>query len=215
MKNYVQVAYREKDKPFGEYPLQLAEYIIKRYHLKKGMKILDNGCGRGEFLHAFSHFGMETEGTDISDYCKQAKVVDLNRGRLPFPDDTFDVVFSKSVIEHIENTEHYMEEMRRVLKWGGVCIIMVPDWESQYFIFYQDPTHIHPYTRQSIDKLMRMSEFKNVETEKFIQLPSVWNNKLMYGISRMIRMRGPVRKIYKNKFIRFSRELMILGSGVK
>lgn len=119
MNKYVETAYQEKEKPFGEYPLQLAEYLMERFGLKKGMRILDNGCGRGEFLHAFSSLGMEASGTDISDFCKQSKVVDLNHDMLPFPDNYFDAIFSKSVIEHIENTEHYMSEMRRVLKEGG------------------------------------------------------------------------------------------------
>lgn len=119
MNKYVEVAYQEKEKPFGEYPLQLAKYLKERFHLSEGMRILDNGCGRGEFLHAFSSLGLEASGTDISDYCKAAKVVDLNCEPLPFPDDYFDAVFSKSVIEHIENTEHYMKEMRRVLRRGG------------------------------------------------------------------------------------------------
>lgn len=215
MKNYMEVAYKENEKPFGEYPVQLAAYLIKRYHLRKNMTILDNGCGRGEFLHAFSCLGMKASGVDISDYCKEAVTIDLNKGILPFPDDYFDVVFSKSVIEHIENTEHYMSEMRRVLKKGGILILMVPDWETQYIIFYQDPTHIHPYTVKSVDRLLNMCEFKSVRTEKFVQLPSVWYSKSMKMFSRVVRQAGPVKKIYKNKFIRFSRELMVLASGIK
>lgn len=73
MRNYVEVAYQVGEKPFGEYPLQLAKHLIDKYTLKEGMKILDNGCGRGEFLHAFSTLGMQVEGCDISSYCQQAK----------------------------------------------------------------------------------------------------------------------------------------------
>ena len=40
MKNYVEVAYGEKEKPFGEYPLQLAEHLVQLYSLRKGMRIL-------------------------------------------------------------------------------------------------------------------------------------------------------------------------------
>jgi 2-polyprenyl-3-methyl-5-hydroxy-6-metoxy-1,4-benzoquinol methylase len=215
MKNYVEVAYKETEKPFGEYPLQLAEYLADRYHMKKGMKLLDNGCGRGEFLHAFGSMGMEVHGTDVSSYCKDARIVDLNKENLPYPDNYFDVVFSKSVIEHISNTEHYVNEMKRVLKKGGVLILLVPDWETQYIIFYEDPTHIHPYTVKSVERLLKMCEFGNVKTEKFVQLPSVWHNSFMRGVSNIVRLAGPVKKIHKNKFIRFSRELMILGSGTK
>ena len=60
-----------------------------------------------------------------------------------------------------------------------------------------------------------MCEFKDVKSEKFIQLPSVWDSKLMLFFSRVVRLAGPVKKIHKNKFIRFSRELMVLGSGTK
>ena len=125
------------------------------------------------------------------------------------------MVFSKSVIEHINNTEYYISEMRRVLKVGGRIILMTPDWETQCFIFYRDPTHIHPYNKESVEKLLNMCEFKDVTSEKFIQLPKVWNSKLWYMVSSLIRTAGPVKKIYKNKFIRFSRELMILGTGIK
>lgn len=215
MRNYVEVAYQVGEKPFGEYPLQLAKHLIDKYTLKEGMKILDNGCGRGEFLHAFSTLGMQVEGCDISSYCQQAKIADLNKEKLPFPDEYFDVVFTKSVIEHIGDTEHYMNEMKRVLKKGGLLILLVPDWETQYFIFYQDPTHIHPYTKASVYKLLKMMEFESVESEKFIQLPCVWKSKFLKGLSYCLRMFGPVKKIYKHKFIRFSRELMILGSGRK
>ncbi len=215
MKNYVEVAYEEKEKPYGEYPLQLARYLMERYGLTEGMTILDNGCGRGEFVHAFSKLGMKAIGTDISDYYKETYVVDLDKECLPFPDGHFDMVFSKSVVEHIHNTEHYMSEMYRVLKAGGMLILMVPDWESQYLIFYQDPTHIHPYTVKSVDRLLNMCGFKDVEVEKFVQIPSVWENKICSFLSYMLRKAGPVKKIYKNKFLRFSRELMVLGFGRK
>jgi hypothetical protein len=66
-----------------------------------------------------------------------------------------------------------------------------------------------------VDRLLRMCEFDNVNTEKFVQLPSVWHNGFMRGVSNIVRLAGPVKKIHKNKFIRFSRELMILGSGIK
>lgn len=215
MKNYVEVAYKETEKPFGEYPLQLAQYLVQEHGLKEGMSILDNGCGRGEFLHAFSTLGLKVSGTDVSDYCKEAAIVDLNNEKLPYPDNYFDVVFSKSVIEHIQNTENYIAEMKRVLKPEGIIILLVPDWETQYYIFYQDPTHIHPYTVKSINSLLSMFEFKEVKVQKFIQLPSVWNNKFIRLISSCLRVLGPVKKIHKNKFIRFSRELMVLGTGRK
>lgn len=216
MKNYVETAYNLKEKPIGgKYPRQLAQYLIRRYEIKNDMKLLDNGCGRGEFLCAFKELGIDAYGTDISKYFKKVKILNFEEDRLPYEDEYFDVVFSKSVLEHITNYEHYMSEMKRVLKKGGRLILLVPDWETQYKIFYQDPTHVHPYTVCSIERLLKMMEFKRTEVEKFQQLPVVWNYRFLNAISGVLRLMGPVKKVYKNKFVRFSRELMVLGTGIK
>lgn len=215
MQNYVDVAYDKREKPITSYPDELAKYLYHRFSMQPGMKFLDNGCGRGDFLAAFGKLGLETYGTDIVQGCKQTQLVDLNQGKLPFPEETFDVVFSKSVIEHIEKQEHYMQEMKRVLKDDGLLIILVPDWKTQHIIFYEDPTHIHPYTQKSIDRLLNMMGFREVNSEEFIQLPQVWKYPLLKCVCRVLQLIGPVRRVYKNNFFRFSRELMILGYGKK
>jgi SAM-dependent methyltransferase len=46
--------------------------------------------------------------------------------KLPFPDSTFDYVFSIYVLEHIPNPERAISEMYRVLKPGGICYCFIP-----------------------------------------------------------------------------------------
>ena len=55
---------------------------------------------------------------------------DLETGRLPFADNRFDLVFSKSVLEHIHKPRQYLAEIYRVLKPGGVFVALVPDWQT-------------------------------------------------------------------------------------
>ncbi len=216
MKNYISVAYDKKEKPVTSYPDELARYLMRRFKMKKGMKILDNGCGRGDYLNAFRNCGMSVTGTDIDPYCEDIAGMDFNKDYLPFKDNSFDIVFSKSVLEHLDNNELYLSEVYRVLKKGGRIILLVPEWETQYKIFYQDPTHIHPYSVKSIDRLLNMMGFRMVQTERFVQLPSVWRYKGWRWVSKLIRcIVGPVKRVYKNKLIRFSSELMVLGTGVK
>ena len=67
MADYLSVVYDPKDKPYTDYPEKLANYLFKAFEMKVGMKILEPGCGRGEFLRAFKNLGMEASGLDISE----------------------------------------------------------------------------------------------------------------------------------------------------
>ena len=66
---------------------------------------------------------------------------DLRNEPLPYEDNSFDYVFSKSVLEHFYYPEELVQEIFRILKPGGLVITMVPDWVSVYKTFYDDYTH--------------------------------------------------------------------------
>jgi SAM-dependent methyltransferase len=217
MKNYVANAYSVRERPVTEYPAQLARYLSERFCIPNDAKILDNGCGRGDYLRAFSRLGggYTICGTDIDGSGNDVWKVDLEHDRLPFDDDFFDMVFSKSVMEHLYRAENYLDEMRRVLKRGGRLILMVPDWETQNRIFYDDPTHVHPYTRKSVKKLLEIQGYTDIGVERFCQLPGAWKHPHQMIFVKMLQLLGPVKKTHRNKFIRFARELMILGVGIK
>ena len=59
----------------------------------------------------------------------------------------FDVIFSKSLVEHFYYPEKIYQEMHRVLKNGGIIITMTPDWEINYKTFYEDYTHRTPFSK--------------------------------------------------------------------
>jgi ubiquinone/menaquinone biosynthesis C-methylase UbiE len=139
----------------------------------------------------------------------------LEYEKLPFEDNFFDIVFSKSVMEHLYRADHYLNEMHRVLKCGGRLILMVPDWKTQCRIFFNDPTHVHPYTKASVEKLLIMQGYAHIFVEYFHQLPVLWKHPELTVFVKLLGLMGPVKKIHRNKFVRFSRELMILGTGIK
>lgn len=220
--NYVNTIYNLKERPKTDYPEQLAAYLIHRYHIGGGV-ILDSGSGRADFSRAFARAGLHTWAIDGSCYEKEYKDgvhfvgnFDLETGILPFEDNYFDVVFSKSVLEHIHKPENYLSEILRVLKPGGLFIVMVPDWHTQMYIYYDDFSHVQPYTKKGVEDTLRVFGFKNVSADIFYQLPIVWRYPNMKIICRFLQwIGGPVKKLSKNKFYRFSRELMILGTGRK
>ena len=69
-KSYIDVVYGSSKKPFTVYPEKLIKLLAKKYSLKKESKILEMGCGRGEFLNEFVKNGLEGHGVDLSNYCK-------------------------------------------------------------------------------------------------------------------------------------------------
>lgn len=213
---YINVVYNEKVRPKTNYPNQLIEYLVKRFKIKSGSHILDAGCGKKDFLNAFENQNFLCFGVDL--YNNGDNLIyecNFEIDKLPFKDNSFDIVFSKSVLEHLHDPINYLTEIKRVLKPNGRLILLVPDWVSCLYLYYQDFSHKQPYTKEAIDDLLNIVGFKNVETELFYQLPIIWKYPKLKYICKFLQLFGSPKRIIKNKFLRWSRELMILSTGVK
>ncbi len=98
-----------------------------------GEKILDVGCGSGIFTKDVLNCGARVTGVELScpmlkkafnrigDPCFSGLCGDMRA--LPFPDDSFDKVFSMTAIEFVKEAEIVMEELKRVTVKGG-CIVV-------------------------------------------------------------------------------------------
>ena len=211
---YVEIIYGE-NRPLTEYPNKLSKYLFDIVNMKGGLSLLDIGCGRGEVSKGFKNLGINVFSTDLlpSKYYKD--VISNSEKNIPFKDNSFNIIFCKSVIEHFYNPEYFMEECHRVLKPNGKLILMTPDWHSQMKIFYDDYTHRQPYTVEAIKDLFKIFDFKPLKIEKFYQLPILWKYPKLKIISKILQKFIVPSINIKNKFIRFSVELMIIGIGEK
>ena len=223
---YVDIIYNTKDRPFNDYPNKLINHLISIYELEKNSKLLEIGCGRGDFLKAFVESGMKCHGVDISDSAKEIcpeadiETIDLLNDKLPYPDNFFDIVYSKSVVEHFYYPEKIFEEAYRVLKPSGILITLTPEWEYIYKSFYEDFSHRTPFTKDSLRDIQKLNNFKDIKVESFKQLPILWKkNKLKLNFFRLLsfltRVMVPDFFQKKTKWIRFSKEIMLISSSYK
>ncbi len=110
--------------------------MTRRWAPLAGRRVLDVGCGIGMYTNAFLRetphvFGVEIEHERASEAQGQkraAGVVQSPGERLPFPDATFDVVFSHEVLEHVADDRACAAEMVRVVRTGGHVVVFVPNW---------------------------------------------------------------------------------------
>lgn len=105
---------------------KIKKELIKKY--SKGDKVLELGCGFGEYISMFN----DSYGCDISfNALKKAKLFfpsdkyfQANAEFLPLKDESFDCILLIDVLEHTENDENIIYELKRILKKGGRVIIL-------------------------------------------------------------------------------------------
>lgn len=224
-KNYIDVVYNDSIRPFTDYPRKLSKFLYKKYNLKKGDKLLEVGCGRGEFLKGFIELGIDGYGVDQNDNAKkiclnsEIKIADLENKLLPYKDNFFDVIYSKSVVEHFFYPEKLFKEMHRVLKPGGIILTLTPDWENTYTIFYEDYTHRTPFTYNSLKDIQSIVGFSEIKVQKFKQLPILWKKKSYIWPLKILSFFTNTflvpEKLKFFKWVKFSKEIMLLSSAKK
>ena len=153
--------------------LKRMERIVKKY--KKYGRLLDIGCGGGDFLSKMEHNKFRLYGIDISiEACKIAKnkvgsstkIINSELEYCNFPDNFFDVITLWHVLEHVENPKRALIEIKRILKNEGILIISLPNINSvafkifkKYWIDLDIPRHYYHFSFSTISNLLRVTGF--------------------------------------------------------
>jgi len=156
------------------------DVVLEKY-VKNNSRVLDVGCGTGAVLEQMAAKNFLVSGIDMSDtaleYCRK-KGFEVDKGfadKMPYSDNTFDIVFALDVLEHLENPELAVREVKRVLKDGGLFVATVP--AHQWLWSYHDDSlhHKKRYNKNDLTKLL--SKELQVATvswiHAFILLPAV------------------------------------------
>ena len=187
--NYNKEYFRERDS-LNPLLAQSIKILAKENNLKT---ILDVGCGTGRLVHflnknSYQAYGCDTAKEAISLAKKinqDSKIKWGQASQLPYKNDSFDLITSISVIEHLTKTQvqKFLSEATRVLKSGGFIFFVTPNFSSparllfgKKWFAYKDPTHINFFTPKSLKLLLAKYGFKNVKFrhKSAYNAPFVW-----------------------------------------
>jgi len=196
--SYIEEMYENgyDENSINDYEKFIYPYIVKELCNvdNKEAHILDAGGGTGHILLPLVENGFENLSTlDLEDTMKEFflskgihfSTKNLETDTLDYESESFDIIFNKNVIEHLNNPYNMMEEFNRILKVGGKLIIITDDWRKVYKTFYRDPTHRQPYDKESIERLMRMYKFQTIYKNSFLAKYGVGRLKLYKFFPRL------------------------------
>ncbi len=137
----------------------------------KNLQILDLGCGYGALSKVLGEYGAQVTAAEVDQESliiakkflqsnKNINVVKIPHEKLPFKNNTFDIVFLLDVIEHVKNPKKTIEESLRILKNNGLLIIQF----TPYYSFTGH--HLYRYTKLPIQFLPKPLAKKIVYSRK-------------------------------------------------
>ena len=194
-------SYRENEIPYTNHIIvfltqkllfvyrKVFENNSKFFQLSKG-KILDIGCGNGQFLNYRKKEGWNTFGIDLSPAAIektqklgiQALCTSLENAH--FPNESFDFITLNHVLEHLYDPILCLKECNRILKYNGKILITVPNFDSvdlhlfkQYWDGLDCPRHLYHFTPKKLQELLEKTGFVIKEID-YYPLSTIFVNSI-------------------------------------
>jgi dTDP-4-dehydrorhamnose reductase len=195
-KNYFKI---EKEHWLMKIRRTIVQDSLDRYLGKapKHTKLLDFGCGSGIFVEELEKAGFDAHGVDISDEAvrfgalqgiKNLSVIDSHK--INFPDNTFDVVLSMDVLEHLEDEEWALKEIERILKPNGIFVVMVPAYMFLWGVQDEVAHHYRRYTKGSLLKVVKDKTKLNTVRSTYFNTFLFTPIALVRLVSRLFKIKG-------------------------
>ncbi len=169
---------------YGVYAPWMPELMELSAHA--GHDVLEIGAGVGTDLSRFAQHGARVTDVDLSaghlEHAKEnfalrgltGRFVHHDAETLPFPDNSFDLVYSNGVLHHTPNTAHVVGEIRRVLRPGGRAIIMMyaeNSFNYWYWLVWHRGLHQGLLKRYSMGEIMsRYVEITKNEAKPLVKV---------------------------------------------
>lgn len=156
------------------------KYKLATYGINQG-KLLDIGCGVGDFLHTAEEHEWDCTGVEPSEDAKfiarkriRANVITSDEME-QIPDVTFDLITMWHVLEHVDDLKWQVDQLERLVKPQGRIVIAVPNYKSYDAQFYKElwaaydvPRHLSHFNKTTLTKIFKSKGLELIKTEKLI-----------------------------------------------
>lgn len=187
---------------FDDRFITVSRFLEKEINKAKGrLKILDVGVGDGVYEGMLSKDALtkaDFYGVDISrnqleragKYLKEAKVVDFDKGNLPYKDNFFDIIIASEIFEHLFYPEKLAKEVYRLTKRNGLMILTYPNsgaLQIRMSMFFTGSSPLINYSRNKehirfFNKKDITAMFPEAYKEKFQGLVSLFFDKWNFPV---------------------------------
>ena len=195
------------------------EFITETNLLKQNDRILEIGCGIGSIVSELSGQGYDITGTDISgeaiDYgLKKYGDIKLQvqpAEDLQFEDQTFDVVLSFDLFEHIARIDKHISEVHRVLRKDGFYLFQTPNKYSN--VIFETFYHKSLIWRRAHPSLHTPGQLKRRLSKRGFEIKFVKMNPVNeFTLNKLRKKLGPISNIFKH--INFRRLPLVLQTNL-
>ena len=158
------------------YMLSKKMSIVDTHTKSDAKKVLDIGCGTGDFLAMAKKYKWEIEGIEPDAQARKIAAekteteIHTNDWLSEIPDNSFDAVTMWHVLEHVPNLSAQTQTLKRIIKPNGSIFIAVPNFKSHDATHYKElwaaydvPRHIWHFSQKSIKSLFGKENMKIVK----------------------------------------------------
>jgi 2-polyprenyl-3-methyl-5-hydroxy-6-metoxy-1,4-benzoquinol methylase len=170
----------------------------------KSGRLLDLGCGNGSLSHEFAKLGFEVHGVDRSESGiriaratfpgVQFSLGDVEKAMVPdlFAAESFDLVISTEVVEHVYQPRQFVENAYQLLKPSGHCILSTPyhgyvknlvlalsGKMDRHFTALWDGGHIKFWSQETLSELLEEKGFRDLRFVGAGRVPLLWKSMIL------------------------------------
>ncbi|MBC8755383.1 class I SAM-dependent methyltransferase [Kordia sp. YSTF-M3] len=158
------------------YMLSKKMTLVLQHTKSDGKKVLDIGCGTGDFLAMAQKYKWEVTGIEPDAQARKIAAekttteIHTNDWLAEIPDHSFDAITMWHVLEHVPNLEEQIATLKRIIKPNGTIFIAVPNFNShdashykEFWAAYDVPRHLWHFSQNAIKGLFQKENLKVVK----------------------------------------------------